>query len=82
MIEIDFDPTVVSLNQLLELFWNNHEYGLGSKIKKQYCSLILYHTEEQRLIAEASLAAETEKRSNEEIATNILPATTFYPAEE
>lgn len=82
VIEIDFDPTIVSLNQILDLFWNNHEYGLGTKIKKQYCSLILYHTEEQREIAERSLAEEREKRSSEEITTQILKATTFYPAEE
>lgn len=82
VIEIDFDPTIVTLNQILDLFWNNHEYGLGTKIKKQYCSLILYHTEEQRLIAEKSLLEEQEKRSNEEITTKIVKATTFYPAEE
>lgn len=82
MIEIDFDPSVVTLNQLLDLFWNNHEYGLGTKIKKQYCSMILFHTAEQRLIAESSMAEEREKRSNEDITTQILKATTFYPAEE
>lgn len=82
VIEIDFDPTVISLQKLLDLFWNNHEYGLGTKIKKQYCSLILYHNEEQRLTAERSLEEEREKRSTEEITTKILPASTFYPAEE
>lgn len=82
VIEIDFDPTVVTLNQLLDLFWNNHEYGLGTKIKKQYCSLILYHTEEQRIIAEKSLAEEQQERSSEQITTQIVKATTFYPAEE
>lgn len=82
VIEIDFDPTVVTLNQLLDLFWNNHEYGLGTKIKKQYCSLILYHTEEQRIVAEKSLAEEQQERSSEQITTQIVKATTFYPAEE
>lgn len=34
-IAIDFDPTVVSYHQLLALFWNNHEYGLTTRIKRQ-----------------------------------------------
>lgn len=35
VIAIDFDPTVVSYNELLALFWNNHEYGLTTRIKRQ-----------------------------------------------
>lgn len=35
VISIDFDPTVVTYNQLLALFWNNHEYGLTTRIKRQ-----------------------------------------------
>lgn len=70
------------MKQLLDLFWNNHEYGLGTKIKTQYRSLILYHTDEQRVIAEKSAMEEEEKRPNEEITTKIMPAGTFYPAEE
>lgn len=73
---------MVTLPQLLDLFWNNHEYGLGTKIKKQYRSIILYHTEEQRKIAEQSLKEEQESRSAEEITTVIEKAGQFYPAEE
>lgn len=82
VIEIEFDPTVIQLRRILDLFWNNHEYGLGSKIKKQYRSMILYHTEEQRLVVETALQEEQEKRSMDEISTQILEATTFHPAEE
>lgn len=82
VIEIDFDPTVIQLPQLLDLFWNNHEYGLATKIKTQYSSLILYHTPEQRRIAEASLRQEQEKRPDELITTRIIKTSTFYPAEE
>lgn len=35
VIEIDYDPKIVSFDDLLELFWNNHEYGLTTKIKRQ-----------------------------------------------
>lgn len=51
-IEIDFDPENISYVQLLTLFWNNHEYGLTTRIKKQYASFIFYHNDEQKKIAE------------------------------
>lgn len=81
VIEIDYDPKVVSFEELLELFWNNHEYGLTSKIKKQYASLILYHDEDQKRTSEISLKKEAHKR-DEELITTIAPANTFYPAED
>lgn len=81
-IEIHFDPTVVSYEKLLNLFWNNHEYGLTTKIKKQYASIIFYHNEEQKKIAEKSRIDEQKIRSNETIITEIVPAGDFYPAEE
>lgn len=35
VISIDFDPNRISYEQLLDLFWNNHEYGLTKRIKRQ-----------------------------------------------
>lgn len=35
VIEIDYDPKTISYEDLLELFWNNHEYGVTTIIKKQ-----------------------------------------------
>lgn len=35
VIEIDYDPKTISYEDLLSLFWNNHEYGLTTKIKRQ-----------------------------------------------
>lgn len=35
VISIDFDPTKITFAQLLNLFWNNHEYGLTNPIKTQ-----------------------------------------------
>lgn len=81
VIEIDYDPKVVSFEDLLELFWNNHEYGLTARIKKQYTSLILYHDDDQKRIAEISLKKETHKRK-EEMVTQIEPAGVFYPSED
>lgn len=81
VIEIDYDPKTISYEDLLELFWNNHEYGLTTQVKKQYMSLILYHDEDQKVKAEISRKKEGHKRK-EELITTILPAGIFYPAED
>ncbi|KAI8426111.1 hypothetical protein MSG28_005068 [Choristoneura fumiferana] len=80
VIELDYDPKTVSFEDLLEMFWANHEYGLTTKLKRQYQSMILYHDEEQRTAAQASYK-EVALRFGE-LRTEIAPATTFYPAEE
>lgn len=82
IIEIDYDPEKTTYLQLLNLFWNNHEYGLHTKIKTQYQSMILYHNEKQKQIAEESKENEAKKRHPEQIITKIEKAGTFYPAEE
>lgn len=82
VLEIDFDPKVISYKQLLHLFWNNHEYGLTTRIKRQYMSLILYHNEEQKSIAELSRDEEVKKRAPEKIITEIRPKLNFYAAED
>jgi peptide-methionine (S)-S-oxide reductase len=82
VIQIDYDPKRISYQQLLELFWNNHEYGLTTKIKKQYASLILYHSEAQRKIAEESRTEQQKIRSDEVIITEIREFRQFYPAED
>ncbi|XP_073947011.1 methionine sulfoxide reductase A [Choristoneura fumiferana] len=80
VIELDYDPKTVSFEDLLEMFWANHEYGLTTKLKRQYQSMILYHDEEQRTAAQASYK-EVALRFGE-LRTEIAPATTFYPAED
>lgn len=81
-ISMDFDPRKVSYKALLDLFWNNHEYGLTTRVKRQYLSLILYHNDEQKRIAFESINEEKIKRSPEVIITEIAAAGPFYPAEE
>lgn len=68
--------------QLLDLFWNNHEYGLTTRVKRQYSSVIYYHSDKQRRIADESLDRERANRTSEEIITEILEAAHFYAAEE
>ncbi|KAK4877078.1 hypothetical protein RN001_009584 [Aquatica leii] len=81
VIEIDYDPSGIAYEQLLQLFWTNHEYGLTTKIKKQYASLILYHDNDQKDIANKSLKKESIKHLKE-MCTEIKPAAIFYPAED
>lgn len=81
-IEIDFDPTKISYTQILTIFWNNHEYGLTTRIKTQYQSLILYHNDKQKEMAEQSKEKEQLKRAPEQIITRVEKAGTFFPAEE
>lgn len=82
VISVDYDPKRITYNQLLDLFWNNHEYGLTTRIKRQYMSLILAHSNEQKVIAEKSRTEEQTKRIPEVIITEIQDAGIFYPAED
>lgn len=81
VIELDYDPNALTYNELLDLFWNNHEYGLTTKLKRQYQSMILYHDEEQRETAEASYK-DMQVRCDGKLRTEIAPAGPFYPAED
>lgn len=81
-VTIDYDPKKVNYKHLLDLFWNNHEYGLTKRVKRQYASLIWYHSAEQQQIAADSMAEERIKRAPEVIITEIAAASILYPAEE
>ena len=87
-VGIVYDPAVISYDQLLDLFWAIHdptrEDGQGDYTGPQYRSAIFYHDDDQK---EASLAsrdclAASEKYGDRPIATEILPASVFWPAEE
>ncbi|WP_439859164.1 peptide-methionine (S)-S-oxide reductase MsrA [Pseudomonas sp. MBLB4136] len=84
---VSYDPRKTSYADLLEAFWptidpltaNAQFCDHGS----QYRSAIFYSTPEEKALAEASKAAlESSGRFDQPIVTEILPATTFYPAEE
>lgn len=81
VVDIEYNPDVISYTELLSLFWQNHEYGLTTKIKRQYMSLILYHDEEQKLLAEKSREQEQRKRTDM-IFTEVRKFERFYPAED
>lgn len=86
-VEVTFDPGVVSYDDLLKIFWDNHDptqkNRQGPDVGDQYRTVIFTHSDEQRAKAEASKAAlEASKRFAKPIATAIVPAATFWPAED
>lgn len=81
VIDIDYDPKIIGYPELLDLFWNNHEYGLTTRIKRQYMSLVIFHDEEQRTIAEESMEKEQRQRG-EPLVTELKRFERFYPAED
>jgi peptide-methionine (S)-S-oxide reductase len=78
-IQIEYDPAQVSYQQLLEVFWSSHNPTTrpGSR---QYASVIFYHNEEQRRLAEVSREGEAERRGAP-LYTDIVAFSRFYPAE-
>lgn len=86
-VEVVYDPEKVSYRELLELFWKNHNPTTlnqqGPDFGSQYRSVIFYHTEEQKEEALASRQAlEASKTWSKPVVTEIVAASTFYPAED
>ena len=87
VVEVTYDPARVSYDELLNVFWENHNptqlNRQGPDVGTQYRSVIFFHTPEQQTAAAASLEAlERSGRYKEHIVTQIIPAATFYKAED
>ena len=85
-VQVEFDPTHVSYEQLLEAFWTMHDPTTknrqGPDVGSQYRSAIFYHTPSQQAAAEAAKAKlERSRRFPRPIVTEISPAAAFYLAE-
>jgi peptide-methionine (S)-S-oxide reductase len=82
--QITFDPTKISYERLLEVFWEAHDPTTlnrqGADVGEQYRSVIFYHDEKQKLAAEKS-KKEAQKNFRDPIVTVIQPLTHFYKAE-
>lgn len=84
-VKIEFDPTLISYQNLLDIFWHNVD---PFDSKGQFCdkgfpytSVIYYHDDTQKKMALASQKS-TQKVLRKEIVTEFIPASTFYDAEE
>jgi len=86
-VEVTYDPTIISYEELLTVFWSCHNPTLvdqqGPDIGDQYRSAIFYYNKEQCELANQSKnALEKKQVYGKPIATQIVPATAFYQAEE
>ena len=87
VVEVTYDPAKLAYDKLLEVFWENHDptqvNRQGPDYGTQYRTAIFFTTPEQETAARASKdALEKSHRFNKPIATQIVPAVTFYEAED
>lgn len=87
VIQITYDPRIINYDALLEIFWRTHDPTTlnrqGNDVGTQYRSVIFYHNEKQKQLAE-KYKKELDKSGawNNPIVTEIVPYTTFYKAED
>jgi peptide-methionine (S)-S-oxide reductase len=86
-IEIEYDPTVVPFEKLLEVFFATHDPTTlnrqGADVGTQYRSGVFYHDDEQKRITEQVITKLNAARVFPgPIVTEVTPASTFYPAED
>ena len=86
-VEIEYDPAKISYEKLLEVFWENHDptqlNRQGPDFGTQYRSAIFFHDAAQETAAHASKQRlEQSQRYSKPIVTQIVPAETFYEAED
>jgi peptide-methionine (S)-S-oxide reductase len=85
VVQIEFDPAIIGYKDIIDLFWLAHDPTTlnqqGNDIGTQYRSTIMYLNEEQKKIAEASMA-EAQKEQTGKIVTEIVPLKKFYSAED
>ncbi|HEB12689.1 MAG TPA: peptide-methionine (S)-S-oxide reductase [Actinobacteria bacterium] len=86
-VRVEFDPSDVTFEELLNVFWDTHNPTTGDRqgpdIGSQYRSAIYYHTQDQKVSAERSRAElGRSQRYYNQITTEITAATNFYPAED
>ncbi|XP_006824915.1 peptide methionine sulfoxide reductase-like [Saccoglossus kowalevskii] len=77
-VEIEYDPTKTTYRQLLDIFWKTHDPTEWNK--SQYKSAVYAHDEEQEIWAQETLLEE-QKNYGSKVVTDVLPAGTFYDAE-
>lgn len=85
-VQVSFDPSRISYREILEIFFSIHDPTTlnrqGADMGTQYRSAVFYHNDEQKTIAEETVA-ELDKAHlwRNPVVTQIIPLDTFYPAE-
>ena len=88
VVQVEYDPDVVLYDDLLTVFWNNHDPTTlnrqGPDVGDQYRSAIFFHDAEQEAIAKISKekVQNSDKFKGRKIVTEIIPASQFYKAED
>ena len=87
VVQVEYDPSEVSYESLLNVFWENHDptqvNRQGPDVGTQYRSVIFYHNDEQKRLAEESKQERAASgHYGRPIATQIIPAADFWRAEE
>jgi peptide-methionine (S)-S-oxide reductase len=84
-VEVEFDPSRLSYDQLLDVFWQEHDPTTlnrqGPDVGTQYRSAVFFHTPEQEAAARSS-KERVQSHSRKPVVTEVTPATAFWPAEE
>lgn len=85
VVQVTFDPSVVSYESILDVFFQAHDPTTrnrqGADVGSQYRSVIFYHSDEQKRVAERTVKAVAETLGKP-VVTQIEPATEFYEAEQ
>jgi peptide-methionine (S)-S-oxide reductase len=87
VIQLTYNPSIISFDELLEIFWGTHDPTTlnrqGADVGTQYRSVIFYHTDEQKRLADSyKRKLDTSKAFDKPIVTEISPAAEFYIAED
>ncbi len=87
VVQVTFDPAQVTFREILEVFFTIHDPTTlnrqGADVGTQYRSVIFYHSEEQKAVAEALIAElNAQDLWGRPIVTELTPAPPFYPAED
>jgi peptide-methionine (S)-S-oxide reductase len=86
VIQLTFDPNIISYKDLLEIFFVMHDPTTlnrqGNDIGEEYRSIIFYHNDDQKKVAESSTKNFAAKLWKDPIVTEVVPYKKFWPAEE
>ncbi|SFR40181.1 MULTISPECIES: peptide-methionine (S)-S-oxide reductase MsrA [Halorubrum] len=87
VVQVEYDADALSYEEILEVFFTVHDptqlNRQGPDVGSQYRSIVLYHDDEQRRLAEEYVAALDEEGGyDDEVVTEVEPLETFYRAEE